>query len=107
MRFIRCQPVVLRPAFLERGGCSAVHPIRNQILPSILKYIENRESTRRVKRKVGVDLSVPEPEVVSVLGFAQGETMVGKSQNSRLQTQNVRFDLRVRVSNRSVRLAGF
>jgi hypothetical protein len=60
VRFIRCQPVVLRPAFLERGGRSAVHPIRNQILRSILKYIENRGSTRRVKRKIGVDCSVPE-----------------------------------------------
>jgi hypothetical protein len=106
MRFIRCQPVVLRPAFLERDGRSAVHPIRNQILRSILKYIENRGSTRRVKRKIGVDCSVPESEVVSVLGFTfwllhfeRGETMVWKSQNSRLQTQNVRIDLRVRASN--------
>ena len=46
-------------------------------------------------------------QVFWLLHFERGETMVKKWQNSRLQTQNVRIDLRVRVSNRSVRLAGF
>ena len=88
----------------RRPQRSSPHPQSD--LASILKYIENRGSTRRVKRKIGVDCSVPESEVVSVLGFTfwllhfeRGETMVWKSQNSRLQTQNVRIDLRVRASN--------